>query len=115
MVANFNVIDQVASPTFSPDGGLYPQGVDVVVSCATYGATIHYTTNGSFPTPADPIIPSGSSVHIGQTTELRAKAFNNGSAPSLVKSALYEVTTDPNNHTPPVITLIRPAGAVIVP
>ena len=47
--------------------------------------------------------------------ELRAKAFNNGSAPSLVKSALYEVTTDPNNHTPPVITLIRPAGAVIVP
>src|SRR5439155_11661758 len=44
-VVDFSVIPpgEVALPVFSPEGGLYSQQQDVVVSCATVGATIHYT------------------------------------------------------------------------
>ena len=102
-------------PAFSPEAGLYSQELDVVISCATLGAVIHYTTSGSFPTEADPVVASGSSVHIASTTVLRAKAFKAGSTPSQVKSALYEITAGANNHTPPVITLTKPVGATLVP
>ena len=102
-------------PAFTPDAGLYSQQLHIAISCATVGAVIHYTTSGTFPTEADLVVASGSSVHIANTSMLRAKAFMDDGNSSPVKSGFYEITTDPNNHTPPVITLIRPGGAVIVP
>jgi hypothetical protein len=108
-------IPTVEMPTFNPQGGLYPQQQDVVVSCGTNGAIIHYTTSGSFPTEADPIVASGSSVHITNTTMLRAKAFKSGITSSQVMSALYEIAAGENSHIPPVITLTKPIGATLVP
>ncbi|MFC1671479.1 chitobiase/beta-hexosaminidase C-terminal domain-containing protein, partial [Spirochaetota bacterium] len=46
------VIDynRVSTPQFSPVSGTYNEDINVTISCSTYGATIHYTTNKSVPT-----------------------------------------------------------------
>ena len=42
--------DIVAGPTFSSEGGYLISPVNVTISCATPGATIRYTTDGTMPT-----------------------------------------------------------------
>ncbi|HEX8236550.1 MAG TPA: PA14 domain-containing protein [Abditibacteriaceae bacterium] len=85
----------VATPVFSPDGGTYSGSGTVQIICATPGATIHYTTDGSDPTENDPAIPSGEIVPISGTCTLKARAYLYGYAPSAVKSATYTIVTDP--------------------
>ena len=41
---------KVATPSLSPGGGSYSSVQFVTVSCATSGATIRYTNDGSDPT-----------------------------------------------------------------
>ena len=40
------VLERVEAPTFSVADGMYMEATDVTISCATAGATIHYTVNG---------------------------------------------------------------------
>jgi len=80
-----------ATPTFSPDGGpVITPTQDVIISCATSGATIRYTIDGSDPTEAtETVINSGDNIAINQSTVLKAKAWSSGNAPSSIKSATY--------------------------
>ncbi|MCM1530686.1 MAG: M6 family metalloprotease domain-containing protein [Bacteroides sp.] len=48
---NDPITERVADPVFDPQSGAVPQGRKVRISCATEGATIFYTTDGSEPTP----------------------------------------------------------------
>ena len=84
-------LNKVATPVFTPSGGFYNSDQDVVISCSTPGATIHYTTNGVDPTENDPIIISGESVliSINPPTTLKARAWKTGSDTSNIKIALY--------------------------
>jgi alpha-tubulin suppressor-like RCC1 family protein len=91
LVVNLRLGDQVATPTFSPEGGFYIQAQSMTVSCATAGATIRYTTDGREPTASDQVIASGSSLNVANTTFLRAKAFKTGSSPSNTKSGVYQI------------------------
>jgi glucose/arabinose dehydrogenase len=63
----------VWAPAFSPAGGIINSN-QVVVACATPGATIHYTTNGANPTVSSPVIASGATLTVitGQTIKLIA-------------------------------------------
>ncbi|MHB9036936.1 MAG: choice-of-anchor Q domain-containing protein [Armatimonadota bacterium] len=79
----------VATPSFNPDGGTFGTEQDVSVTCSTSGVAIHYTTNGSDPVESDPVIASGSSIHIDRNTVLKARAFKNDWNPSSIKSAGY--------------------------
>ena len=83
-----------ATPEFSPDAGAYGEAVNVVITCATPGATIRYTTDGSEPTETNgTVIASGSSVLVDHGLTLKARAWADGKLPSLVKSALYRFFT----------------------
>ncbi len=44
------VLPKVANPVFNPSAGEVTSGTEVTITCATAGATIYYTTDGSTPT-----------------------------------------------------------------
>ena len=69
-----------ADTVFSPGRGFYTTPQEVSLTCATPGAVIVYTTDGSLP-KLDHGTPSSSPalVRISTTTTLRAAAFNPGS------------------------------------
>jgi len=107
-VVNFTLAAQIATPIFSPQGGSYSQAQSIVVTCATYDASIHYTTNGNLPTEADPAVVSGSSLNIQVSTMLRARAFMIATPPSNINSALYLIGVQPGGNGP-IITITYPA------
>lgn len=80
----------VATPTFSPAAGTYVGTQSVTISCATSGATIHYTTNGSDPTTGSPVYSSAISVASSQT--IKALAVKSGMTDSAIASAAYTIS-----------------------
>lgn len=80
---------KVAAPTFSPAGGSYNSTQSVTISCATGGAAIHYTTDGSTPTAGSPTYSSAISVSSTQT--IKAIATMSGWTNSDVASASYTI------------------------
>ena len=63
-------VETVATPTFAPPAGTYTTAQTVTIDCATAGATIHYTTDGSDPTEASPAYTAP--VLVSVTTALKA-------------------------------------------
>jgi uncharacterized repeat protein (TIGR01451 family) len=87
-----------ATPIINPDSQLLVFQQDVVITCETQAAIIHYTTNGADPTESDPGIPSGGSVRISKSGVLKTRAFKSGLSPSKITSATYVVlATDPGS------------------
>jgi len=80
----------VATPTFSPDGGVFNEEKDVTVDCSTPDAVIYYTTDDSEPTEDSPVVVSGESIHLSETSTLKARAFADGMDPSEIKSADFK-------------------------
>jgi alpha-tubulin suppressor-like RCC1 family protein/Tol biopolymer transport system component/subtilisin family serine protease len=78
---------EIATPIFSPDGGSFNSPQGVIISCATPGVFIHYTTDGAEPTENDPALISNSTIYVERTLTLKAKAFKHGWLPGGVKSA----------------------------
>jgi uncharacterized repeat protein (TIGR01451 family) len=86
----------VATPTFSVPDGTYPSARVVFVNCATAAAVIHYTLNGQDPTETDPVLSSGTSININQTTILKARAWRNGWLASSINTATYTISIPTN-------------------
>ncbi len=78
---------KVSDPVFSVAGGTYNTNQSVTISCATQGAQIRYTTNGSTPTSSSALYSYA--ISISAPTALRAKAFKNGWTDSETTSANY--------------------------
>jgi hypothetical protein len=110
-IVTLSLAPQIAIPVFSPQGGSYSQAQSVVVSCTTYGASIHYTTNGNLPTEADPVVVSGSSLNIQVSTMLRARAFMVTTPPSDDSSAVYLIGVQPGGNGP-AITISYPTTGI---
>ena len=87
---NFKAATNVAKPTFSPAAGRYIEAQTVTISCATEGATIYYTADGSTPTASS--TPYTSPITIEETTTLKAIAVNAGGEESLVATAKYTIS-----------------------
>ena len=85
----------VATPTFAPEAGTYTEAQNVTIACATEGATIHYTLDGSDPTAASSTYSSA--IAISQTTTVKAFAVKEGMNSSAIATALYEI----QQPTPP--------------
>lgn len=80
--------DFVADTKFSHDRGFYDQAFDLIITCATPGATIRYTTNGAPPTATTGVIYSDP-LSISTTQVIRAAAFKAGLQPSGVDTQTY--------------------------
>ena len=79
----------VATPTFSPAGGTYGEPLSVTISCATAGATIYYTLDGTAPTPNSPVYSAA--ISISETTTVKAIAIKEGMNNSTIASATYTI------------------------
>ena len=77
----------VATPTFAPPEGTYATVQNVTITCATAGAVVHYTTDGTTPTATSPAYSSA--IAITTTTTLKALATATGKTDSAVASATY--------------------------
>jgi N-acetylneuraminic acid mutarotase len=76
-----------ATPIFSPAKGTYASAQNVIISDATAGATIYYTTNGAAPTTSSTIYTAAILVSSSET--LRAMATASGYSTSAVATAAY--------------------------
>jgi hypothetical protein len=82
---------QTAPPIFTPDGGNFPDPVQVGISCSTAEAAIYYTTDGSVPTAASPLY-SGA-VTVASSATLNAIGIAPGKTASTVASATFSIGT----------------------
>ena len=82
-------VETVATPTFDPTGGTFTSAQNVTISCATSGATIHYTTDGSTPTASSTTYSSA--IPVSETTTIKAIAMKSGMNNSAVASATYTI------------------------
>ena len=77
----------VATPTFTPEAGTYFEEQTVSIACATDGATIHYTLDGTDPTENSPVYSTP--ININETTTLKAIAMKEGYDNSAIAEAEY--------------------------
>ena len=82
---------QVTAPVFSPASMNFIDQLTVTASCATDGATIHYTTDGTTPTAESDVFPA-EGLPITETTTLKAMAVADGLDNSEVAEATYTKT-----------------------
>ena len=85
----YPVMETVATPEFSVASGAVNSGTDVTITCATEGAKIYYTTDGSEPTASSTEYTAAISVTPPMT--LKAIAVKSGMNNSSVASVSYKI------------------------
>lgn len=80
---------QVKTPTFNPAQGEYTEAQSVTIACATDGATIHYTTDGTEPTAESPVYTEA--IAVGETMTIKAIAMKEGMTNSEIATATYTI------------------------
>ena len=80
----------VATPTFSPAAGAVAANTQVSISCATEGATIYYTVDGSDPTTESATYSSAITIDAAKT--IKAIAVKANYKPSAIATAAYTIT-----------------------
>lgn len=89
-----NLIAEIPdAPTFSPSAGTYNSNQSVTLACATSGATIYYTTDGSEPTTSSTVYGGAIALDSEGTTTIKAIAVKNGYT-STVAEATYTIEYD---------------------
>lgn len=78
---------QVEMPSITPAGGNYTTAQTVTMSCATAGATIKYTIDGSTPNASSATYTAP--ISISANTTLKAYAFKSGLIDSAVNTQTY--------------------------
>ena len=86
---SYTIKGTVATPAFSVESGAVDSGTSVTISCATEGAKIYYTTDGTEPTASSTEYTVAISVTPPMT--LKAIAVKDGMNESAVASASYTI------------------------
>ena len=94
-VASVSYTIKVATPAFSVASGAVNSGTEVTITCATEGAKIYYTKDGSEPTAASTEYKAAISVTPPMT--LKAIAVKDGMNDSAVASASYSIIPTPGD------------------
>ncbi len=93
-----NQTQTVATPVISPAAGTYASAQSVTITCATSGAQIRYTTDGSEPTTSSALYSAA--LTVSTTTTVKAKAFKSGMNNSATATAAYTIGTTQTVATP---------------
>jgi hypothetical protein len=97
--ASYNlVLPATDSPSFSVAPGTYTSTQTVIISDATPGAIIYYTTDGTTPTSSSP--QYSAPITVSKTDTINAIAIASGYSASNVASTSYTI-----NLTPPTISI----------
>ena len=88
---NLTTTPTVDTPTFSLESGSYISEQSVEISCATDGATIYYTIDGTDPTTSSATYSSA--ISVSTTTTIKAMAVKDGMANSAIATAEYIFVT----------------------
>ena len=97
----------VADTTFSVDRGFFADPFSLVIACATPGAEIRYTLDGSLPTSTTGLVYADP-ISISRTAMVRAAAFKSGLIPTNVDTQTYIFPAD--IWLPDVLDQAAPAG-----
>ena len=89
----------VATPTFSPAAGAVAAGTEVTITCATEGATIHYTTNGDNPSEESSTYSSSNPIVVSEGMTIKAIAVKNDYNDSEVATAVYTILEGVTGYT----------------
>ena len=87
--ANYTIKGTVAIPVFGVAPGAVNSGTSVIISCATEGARIYYTTDGTEPTASSKEYTTAITVTTAVT--IKAIAVKEGMNDSAVASASYTI------------------------
>ncbi len=86
---NYDVVmPTVATPSISPEGGIFDTAQTVEISCSTAGASIYYTLDGTDPTDAS--TPYSVALNIDTTTTVKAIAYLTNYHTSSIATELYD-------------------------
>ena len=84
---------KVADPVLTPGSCFFSPSTNVTIACATSGATVRYTLDGSEPTASSAIYSAP--IALTTNTTVKARAFADGKAASDVAAATYTLGTAP--------------------
>jgi hypothetical protein len=87
--ATYTIISKVENPVISPAGGTYTSIQTVTLNCATEGAAIRYTTDGTTPTSTSPVYTGPITVASSKT--IKAYASKEGMVDSEISTAEYQL------------------------
>jgi len=92
-----SLVRTVATPTFTPAAGEYTSAQSVVISCATEGATIYYTTDGTDPFSDPTAAPNeyNGAIAVDADMTIKAVAVKSGYEDSNIAVAVYTIITTP--------------------
>lgn len=94
---DYNATVAVRTPTFSPDGGTFTSPQSVTISCATDGATIYYTIDGTTPTVSS--TPYTEPITVSESLTLMAIAVKDNEQSS-VATASFVINEGGDDPTP---------------
>ena len=93
-IGAYEYADRAAKPVFDPESGAeFIVSTNVTIACATEGATIYYTTDGSRPTRSSAVY-SGP-ITVTEHTTIKARAYADGVGPSAISTAVFSDGTIP--------------------
>jgi len=85
----------IAAPTFSPEGGGFLTSLNVTLACATEGAEIRYTTDGTDPIATSTLYPNAG-IDLNSTKTIKAAAFKDESVSAIVSKTYTKCATKLN-------------------
>jgi alpha-tubulin suppressor-like RCC1 family protein len=111
-IADADYAWRVATPIFSPPGGIFHTTPNIDVFCATPGVTIYYTLDGSEPTAESHRWPDGGTLFFSVSSILKAKAFLEDRE-SNTATAYYTLAVQSPVITPPGGDFDAPVNATV--
>ena len=103
----------VLTPAFTPPPGNYTEVQHVTISVPTSGAVVHYTKDGSHPTPLSPVAKPGVPIPIDKSLTLRALGFRADLEVSDLAAGTYNLKVATPVMTPQTASGLGPESVIL--